>query len=206
MRRFTGHTEPWGAFLDVKNWPEIKKNEEICRQGTVYWLGYSPLSSAGRKIQAHARLAGTAEGKRRKAQHSYKKRFDTAGFGADTYFPQARVSWSVNTLDEGVKNDMDSAASIGRRLAAIKGVSPCGRAEHLLYFPRISGHYRCKSNYRPGKRAVQPDLAGKPQPAGQLQNGDFGVYSRKNTRPCRPLTARFTRRGATAAGNGWMNS
>ena len=24
MKRFTGHTEPWGAFLDVKNWPEIK--------------------------------------------------------------------------------------------------------------------------------------------------------------------------------------
>ena len=20
MKRFTGHTEPWGAFLDVKNW------------------------------------------------------------------------------------------------------------------------------------------------------------------------------------------
>lgn len=24
MKRFTGHTEPWGTFLDVKNWPEIK--------------------------------------------------------------------------------------------------------------------------------------------------------------------------------------
>ena len=24
MKRFTGHTEPWGTFLDVKHWPEIK--------------------------------------------------------------------------------------------------------------------------------------------------------------------------------------
>ena len=23
MKRFTGHTEPWGAFLDVKNWKPI---------------------------------------------------------------------------------------------------------------------------------------------------------------------------------------
>ena len=23
MKRFTGHTEPWGEFLDVKYWPEI---------------------------------------------------------------------------------------------------------------------------------------------------------------------------------------
>ena len=24
MKRFTGHTEPWGTFLDVKYWPAIK--------------------------------------------------------------------------------------------------------------------------------------------------------------------------------------
>lgn len=24
MKRFTGHTEPWGTFLDVKNWEPIK--------------------------------------------------------------------------------------------------------------------------------------------------------------------------------------
>lgn len=35
-------------------------------------------------------------------------------------FPDARVSWSVNTLDEDFKNDMDEAVSIERRLAAMK--------------------------------------------------------------------------------------
>ena len=24
MKRFTGHTEEWGTFMDVKDWPEIK--------------------------------------------------------------------------------------------------------------------------------------------------------------------------------------
>ena len=24
MKRFTGHTEPWGTFLDVKRWPVIR--------------------------------------------------------------------------------------------------------------------------------------------------------------------------------------
>lgn len=24
MKRFTGHTEPWGSFLDIKNWEPIK--------------------------------------------------------------------------------------------------------------------------------------------------------------------------------------
>ena len=36
------------------------------------------------------------------------------------------VSWSVNTLDEDFKNDMDSAVSIERRIAAMKKVYDAG--------------------------------------------------------------------------------
>jgi hypothetical protein len=35
-------------------------------------------------------------------------------------FPNARVGFSINTLDESFKNDMDRAVSIERRLAAMK--------------------------------------------------------------------------------------
>ena len=28
MKRFTNHPEPWGTFLDVKYWPEIRKPEK----------------------------------------------------------------------------------------------------------------------------------------------------------------------------------
>ena len=28
MKRFTNHPEPWGEFLDVKYWPEIRKPEK----------------------------------------------------------------------------------------------------------------------------------------------------------------------------------
>ena len=28
MKRFTGHTEEWGTFLDVKYWPELKNPEK----------------------------------------------------------------------------------------------------------------------------------------------------------------------------------
>ncbi len=55
-------------------------------------------------------------------------------------FPQARVSWSVNTLDEGVKNDMDSAASIGRRLAAaIKAFHRAGVRSTCFISPAFPG-------------------------------------------------------------------
>ena len=41
-------------------------------------------------------------------------------------FPNARVSWSVNTLDERFKNDMDKGVSIERRLAAMKAFHDAG--------------------------------------------------------------------------------
>jgi DNA repair photolyase len=39
---------------------------------------------------------------------------------------QVTVSWSINTLDEAFKDDMDSAVSIERRLAAMKKVYDAG--------------------------------------------------------------------------------
>ena len=39
---------------------------------------------------------------------------------------QVTVSWSINTLDEDFKNDMDAAVSIERRIAAMKQVYDAG--------------------------------------------------------------------------------
>ena len=35
MKRFTGHTEPWGTFLDVKHWPAIKNPQKYKGQRIV---------------------------------------------------------------------------------------------------------------------------------------------------------------------------
>ena len=32
MKRFTGHKEEWGTFLDVKHWPEIKNPKKYAGQ------------------------------------------------------------------------------------------------------------------------------------------------------------------------------
>lgn len=43
MKRFTNHPEPWGEFLDVKYWKEIKNPPKICRERTVYRFGHRPV-------------------------------------------------------------------------------------------------------------------------------------------------------------------
>ena len=32
LKRFTNHPEEWGAFLDIKYWPEIKKPEKYAEK------------------------------------------------------------------------------------------------------------------------------------------------------------------------------
>ena len=41
-------------------------------------------------------------------------------------FPSPLISWSINTLDENFKNDMDKAVSIGRRIAGMKKCHEAG--------------------------------------------------------------------------------
>ena len=54
-------------------------------------------------------------------------------------FPDARVSWSVNTLDEGFKDDMDKAVSIARRLAAMKAFHQAGVRTTCFISPIFPG-------------------------------------------------------------------
>ena len=36
MKRFTNHSEPWGEFVDVKSWPEIKKPGKYAGTGIFH--------------------------------------------------------------------------------------------------------------------------------------------------------------------------
>jgi len=49
MKRFTGHTEEWGTFMDVKDWPEIKNPKKYAGQKVIIGTvtdGYNPLEEA----------------------------------------------------------------------------------------------------------------------------------------------------------------
>lgn len=54
-------------------------------------------------------------------------------------FPGLRVGFSINTLDEGFREDMDNAASIGRRLAAMKTLHEAGIRTTCFISPIFPG-------------------------------------------------------------------
>ena len=126
MKRFTGHTEEWGTFLDVKKWPEIKNPEKYREQRVVIGSvtdGYNPLEERfgnTRKLLEQLKDSG--------AEILICTKSDLVLRDLDLLKEMGRVtvSWSVNTLDEDFKNDMDSAVSIERRIAAMKKVYDAG--------------------------------------------------------------------------------
>lgn len=66
-------------------------------------------------------------------------------------FPDARVSWSVNTLDEAFKDDMDKAVSIKRRLAAMKEFHKAGIRTTCFISPIFQGITDIKSIIKQAK-------------------------------------------------------
>lgn len=54
-------------------------------------------------------------------------------------FPGARVPFSVNTLDEGFREEMDRAANIERRLAATKALCDAGMQTTCFISPIFPG-------------------------------------------------------------------
>lgn len=120
MKRFTGHAEPWGTFLDVKYWDEIKNPRRY--DGQTMILGsvtdaYNPQEEQFCRTRA---FLEQMQGSKINLIITTKSDLVLRDLDLIRTFPSPLVSWSVNTLDETFKDDMDKAVSIERRIAAMK--------------------------------------------------------------------------------------
>lgn len=126
MKRFTGHGEEWGAFLDVKYWTPMKNPQKY--HGKELFIGsvtdpYLPQEEIYGRTRA---LLMELKGSGAKLSIATKSDLILRDMDLIKSFPDARVSWSINTLDEAFKNDMDQAVSIERRLNAMKEFHQAG--------------------------------------------------------------------------------
>ena len=129
MKRFTGHTEDWGTFMDVKDWPAIKDPANYAGQKVIIGTvtdGYNQLEEKygrTRKILEELKDSG--------ADILICTKSDLVLRDLDLLLEinkkcNLTVSWSINTLDENFREDMDDAVSIARRIEAMKMVYDAG--------------------------------------------------------------------------------
>ena len=140
MKRFTGHSEEWGTFLDVKDWGVIKNPQKYKGQRVVIGSvtdGYNPQEEEfenTRKLLFQLKDSG--------AEILICTKSDLVVRDIDLLkdMGHVTVSWSVNTLDEAFKDDMDKAVSIERRIRAMKEVYDAGIRTVCFVSPVFPGN------------------------------------------------------------------
>ncbi len=120
MKRFSGHTEPWGTFLDIKDWPEIKHPEKYAGKELFFGSVTDPYNPEEAVYERTRSLLLQLKGCAAKVSIATKSDLVLRDLDIIRSFPNARVSWSINTLDNRFQQDMDKAVSIDRRLTAME--------------------------------------------------------------------------------------
>lgn len=120
MKRFTNHPEPWGEFLDVKYWPEIKDKSKFAGKEAFFSSVTDPYQPHEAKYKRTRTILEQLQGSGIRLSISTKSDLILRDLDLIKSFPNSRVSWSVNTLDEDFCKEMDRAVSIERRLEAMR--------------------------------------------------------------------------------------
>lgn len=139
MKRFTNHPEPWGAFLDVKYWPEIKNPEKYAGKELFISSVTDPYNPQEEKFRRTRALLEQLSGSGVRLSIQTKSDLVLRDMDLIREFPDARVGFSINTLDEDFRADMDSAVSIERRLAAMKDLHDAGIRTSCFMSPMFPG-------------------------------------------------------------------
>ena len=139
MKRFTNHPEPWGTFLDVKTWPEVKNPSKY--KGKELFLSsvtdpYQPHEAKYKRTRA---ILEQMQGSGCKLSISTKSDLILRDLNLIKTFPGARVSWSINTLDDSFQKAMDKGVSIERRLEAMRKFYEAGVQTTCFISPIFPG-------------------------------------------------------------------
>ncbi|MCM1194060.1 MAG: radical SAM protein [Butyrivibrio sp.] len=140
MKRFTGHAEEWGSFVDIKHCPSLKPPRKIT--GKTLLLSsvtdpYQPLESkygvTGKILQ---RLLGTAAN----VEILTKSHLVTRDINLFLQFSNIRIGISMNTLDDSFRRDMEpGASSVAGRLKALQQLQQAGLSTYLFVSPIFPG-------------------------------------------------------------------
>ena len=125
--------------MDVKYWPNIKHPQKYA--GKELFIGsvtdpYNPQEETFGRTRA---LLEQLQGSGAKISIATKSDLVLRDLDLIKSFPDARVSWSINTLDEAFRADMDRAVPIRRRLAAMAAFHRAGVRTACFISPIFPG-------------------------------------------------------------------
>lgn len=139
MKRFSGHSEPWGTFIDIKQCDKPISIKRITGKSvflssvTDCYNAYEEKYGITRKILEQLVGADCELG------ISTKSQLILRDIDLLKQCKNLKVSMSVNTLDEQFRSDMDRASSISDRMQTLKQLHANGIYTVLFMSPIFPG-------------------------------------------------------------------
>lgn len=135
MKRFTGHTEEWGTFIDIKNTEKEINTQKL--MGKNIFLSsvtdcYNPVEE---KYQKTRNILKQLIGIDCIINISTKSKLILRDLDILTKLKHVTVAMSINTTNENFKNDMDQASSIKERFETLKTLHENGITTILFMSP-----------------------------------------------------------------------
>lgn len=143
MKRFTGHSEEWGTFIDIKRCSKPISKKRL--EGKTVFLAsvtdcYNPYEEKYCITQSVLKQLLEAECR---VSISTKSSLILRDMELLKQFKDLSVAISMNTLDESFRSDMDNAGSIEERLNTLKTLHENGIHTVLFMspiFPQITDY------------------------------------------------------------------
>jgi DNA repair photolyase len=140
MKRFTGHTEKWGDFLDVKRCAKKLNTARLAGKRVIISSvtdAYNPHEKKYRVTREILRqFAGTS------AHVSILTKSGLALRDIDLFkqIPNIQVGFSLNTLDDSVRKKLEPfASSVDKRIGAVQKLREEGIRTYVFLSPMFPG-------------------------------------------------------------------
>lgn len=135
MKRFTGHTEDWGAFIDIKRCDKKINLNKISKKNVFL----SSVTDCYNPIEKEYRLTRSILMQLVNSDCylsiSTKSKLILRDLDLLKQLKNLSVSLSINTLDEKFRKDMDKASTIKERLETLKELNKNGIYTVLFMSP-----------------------------------------------------------------------
>lgn len=143
MKRFTGHTEPWGQFVDVKlNAPDLLRREVLKKKPARVWVSgvcdpYQPLEARYRLTRQCLEILAASDWPVTVQTRSPLVLRDIDILKSGKYF---EVGLSVTTADDQIRTYFEpNAPPIQARIQALDEIHRAGIRTYAMIAPMLPG-------------------------------------------------------------------
>lgn len=140
MKRFTGHSEAWGTFVDIKQCSHIKLPRDLSEKTLLFSSVTDPYQPLEKKYGATREILKQLIGIPVKTEILTKSYLVTQDVNLFKQLSNVRIGISLNSLDDSFRKDMEpSASSVAQRIKALRELHEAGLSTYAFLSPIFPG-------------------------------------------------------------------